>query len=252
MPTRNVRLLLSCEHGGNKIPNEFKSLFTRAQKVLESHRGWDPGSLRVARSLGRLLGTPVHYSEVSRLLVDLNRSTHHPRVFSEFSKSLSLEQRQLVLSDYYFPYRTRLEADLKKCLKNADYILHFSIHSFTPVLNSEVRNCEIGLLYDPKQKLEKTIAAQLKLTLSEVFPDLRIRMNYPYKGVSDGLTKYLRKRLPGGSYSGIEIELNQGLLKKLEKNRTLESFSRNMGWAIEECIAHAVPEPIKGSKSASA
>ncbi len=37
----------------------------------------------------------------------------------------------------------------------------------------------------------------------------RIRMNYPYRGASNGLTRDLRRRL-GERYLGIELELNHG------------------------------------------
>ena len=41
---------------------------------------------------------------------------------------------------------------------------------------------------------------------------LRVRMNYPYRGVSDGLTRALRRRHGDRDYAGIELELNQELI----------------------------------------
>ncbi|HEX8011112.1 MAG TPA: hypothetical protein VF814_09280 [Casimicrobiaceae bacterium] len=40
-------------------------------------------------------------------------------------------------------------------------------------------------------------------------PRIRVRPNYPYAGNADGLTTYLRRRFPAGSYLGIELEINQ-------------------------------------------
>ena len=37
-------LVLSCEHFTNTIPEEYKSLFLNADKILETHRGWDIGA----------------------------------------------------------------------------------------------------------------------------------------------------------------------------------------------------------------
>ena len=36
-----------------------------------------------------------------------------------------------------------------------------------------------------------------------------MRRNYPYRGTSDGLTRYLRKRYADRDYCGIELEVNQ-------------------------------------------
>src|SRR5690606_9080611 len=81
-------LVLSCEHGGNRVPPRYKDRFKDAEKLLESHRGYDLGALAVARRMAAALGAPLFYSRVSRLVVDLNRSQHHPRLFSEFLRDL--------------------------------------------------------------------------------------------------------------------------------------------------------------------
>ena len=42
--------------------------------------------------------------------------------------------------------------------------------------------------------------------------NLRIRFNYPYLGISDGFTSYLRKKFNQKNYVGIELEVNQKFL----------------------------------------
>ena len=39
-----------------------------------------------------------------------------------------------------------------------------------------------------------------------------MRHNYPYSGISDGLTTSLRKRHTQARYLGVEIEINQALV----------------------------------------
>ena len=104
-------------------------------------------------------------------------------------------------------------------------MLHFSVHSFTPVLNGEVRNADAGFLYDPKRKGEKEICLYLQKYLAEQVPGVRVRRNYPYLGISDGLTKQMRMRYPEKKYLGIEIEVNQkhyrkktGMKEKIEES----------------------------------
>jgi predicted N-formylglutamate amidohydrolase len=78
-------LLITCEHGGNSVPPRWRPLFRGHRALLDSHRGWDPGALPIARALAREMNAPLIYSTISRLLVELNRSPHH-RVSSRSSR----------------------------------------------------------------------------------------------------------------------------------------------------------------------
>jgi hypothetical protein len=57
------------------------------------------------------------------------------------------------------------------------------------------------------------VADALAARLRAEWPTLRIRRNYPYRGWTDGLTTALRGRFPATRYAGIEIEVNQALLR---------------------------------------
>ena len=52
MPERPA-LLLTCEHGGNRIPPRYRTLFQGHRRLLESHRGYDRGALAVAILMSR-------------------------------------------------------------------------------------------------------------------------------------------------------------------------------------------------------
>lgn len=229
-------VLFTCEHGGNKIPRKYQPLFRLAQKELRSHRGWDPGAKKIAEDLAKICKAPVFSADVSRLLVDLNRSENHPACFSEFSRALNNDKKLEILESYYQPYRRGVENWLSLAVKRA-CVFHFSIHSFTPKLFGEVRNCEIGLLYDPKSALERSTARELKLQLKTLFPELRVRMNYPYKGYMDGFTTKLRRDFVPDRYSGIEIELNQTLLEKLRENKKRLAFSNTLARCLSESLS---------------
>jgi hypothetical protein len=75
-------------------------------------------------------------------------------------------------------------------------VLHFSVHSFTPRLRGDVRHTDIGLLFDPSRAAEERFCRALRAELRREFADLRIDMNEPYSGVSDGLTSTLRGGAP--------------------------------------------------------
>lgn len=205
------KIIITCEHGGNEIPEEFRYLFSADLEILTTHRGWDPGALDLAQSLSNNLNVPLFYSKTSRLLIELNRSLHHPALFSGYIKDLEPERKKKVIIEHYLPYRNTVEKLIKESIEKNYTVIHISVHSFTPVLNNVVRNCDIGLLYDPTRNEEKNFCQEWKNLLVKNNKDLKVRFNYPYKGTADGFTTYLRKSFLE-NYVGIELEVNQKII----------------------------------------
>lgn len=201
--------LITCEHGGNRIPSRYRHLFAGLEALLQTHRGYDAGALALARELAKALAAPLFVSTTSRLLVDLNRSVGHPRLYSEASRSAPTKVRSEILERYYLPHRNRVEADIAAAVARGSRITHVASHSFTPALDGAVRNADIGLLYDPARPGEVELCRRWQAQLRALAPDLKVRRNYPYAGKSDGLTAYLRRRFPAEIYIGIELEINQ-------------------------------------------
>ncbi|MFV0573452.1 MAG: N-formylglutamate amidohydrolase [Xanthomarina gelatinilytica] len=210
-----MKLVLTCEHGGNAIPQKHKHLF-HDHSVLQSHRGFDLGALDTFNHL-KPLADASKKSKTSRLLIELNRSLHHENLFSEYTKALSATDKSLLISDYYLVYRNEVESAIKKFIEGKKIVLHVSVHSFTPKLNGKERHCDIGLLYDPKKPKEKEFCKQIKDKLVQTDNNLSVRFNYPYLGKADGFTTYLRKQFPN-HYIGIELEINQ----KHSKNNQMD------------------------------
>jgi predicted N-formylglutamate amidohydrolase len=209
----SARLVLTCEHGGKRVPREHARLFRGAAKVLSSHRGWDPGALDLARRMARRTGSTLHACTWTRLLVEPNRSAHNPRIWSEFSRDLPRDERERILECYWRPHRREVEAAFDAAVRRAGGVLHVAVHSFTPVLHGVRRNADVGLLYDPGRPRERMLAKRWKQLLRELAPELRVRFNYPYLGTADGLTTTQRKRFPDRRYAGFELELNQAILE---------------------------------------
>ncbi len=204
-----VRVLVTCEHGGNRIPAGYRKLFEGHESVLDSHRGHDPGALALARDLARACNAPLVAATVSRLLVELNRSPGHPRLYSHITRVLPEARKRELLARYYRPYRTQVEATVMEAVRAGTHVIHVSSHSFTPVLDGVVRDADIGLLYDPSRQREARFCLAWQAALRDRIPGLAVRRNYPYRGSSDGLTTHLRRRFRPSCYLGIEIEVNQ-------------------------------------------
>lgn len=204
-----MKLLVTCEHGGNRVPAKYRPLFRRHRAILESHRGYDPGALAVARDFAAAFGAELVYSTTSRLLVELNRSPGHRALFSDMTLTLPPGERGKLLERHYFPYREWVEAQVREAIDAGERLLHISCHSFTPRLDGDVRRADIGLLYDPRRQTEASFCTTWQKTLRQTDPRLIVRRNYPYRGYADGLTTALRKHYPDPGYAGVEIEVNQ-------------------------------------------
>ncbi len=206
---RPDHLIVTCEHGGNRIPPRYRSMFEGFEALLETHRGYDPGALALARQLAGALNCPLFVSTTSRLLIDLNRSTGHPKLYSEATRGAPPAVRRDILERHYLPYRNEVEAHIAAAIARGSRVIHLSSHSFTPVLDGVVRNADIGLLYDPSRPGEIELCRRWHARIVACAPELKVRRNYPYTGKSDGFTAYLRRRFAADDYIGVELEINQ-------------------------------------------
>lgn len=206
---RGDHIVVTCEHGGNRIPPRYRALFAGHEALLKTHRGYDPGALALARELAQRLGAPCFVSTTSRLLIDLNRSLRHPKLYSEATRNAPLAVRHEIRDAYYLPYRADVEAHVADAVARGVRVLHVSSHSFTPALDGVVRNADLGLLYDPRRSSETGLCRRWQDALEARLPGLKVRRNYPYAGRSDGFTAYLRRRFEAGDYLGVELEINQ-------------------------------------------
>jgi len=203
------RLLITCEHGGNRVPARYRHLFGGRQGLLETHRAYDVGGLVMAKEIAASFDAPLISASVTRLLVDLNRSVGHRDLHSDATRKASPDELRQILTEHYRPYRAQVEDFVGKAVGRDRRVVHVSSHSFTPRLHDEVRTADIGLLYDPTRPGEVEACARWKDALRHIAPALRVRRNYPYVGKNDGLTSHLRRRYPPSAYVGIELEINQ-------------------------------------------
>jgi predicted N-formylglutamate amidohydrolase len=234
-----AHVLITCEHGGNRIPPRYRSLFAGFEALLPTHRGHDPGALAVARKFSRALHAPLFFATTSRLLIDLNRSIGHPKLYSEATRRAPAAVRHDILATHYLPYRDAVEAHVAAAIAQGSRVIHLASHSFTPVLDGVVRNADVGLLYDPSRAGEAELCRRWQARLEEQDRALKVRRNYPYTGRSDGLTAYLRRRFGADAYVGIELEINQKhVLQGGRRWRALQDF-------VLEALRLAMTEPLE-------
>ena len=176
----------------------------------------------MARIIANQLHAELYSTTISRLLVDCNRSLRHPQLFSKYTKWLSVQEKQKILTEHYLPYRNLTEQTVSRAIGLGGRVLHISVHTFAPHMHGKVRNNDIGLLYDPARKSEKDFCTTWQQRLKEIGPKLRVRRNYPYLGKTDGLATSLRKKHDPQYYLGVELEVNQGLNIRSDRSNRLE------------------------------
>ena len=223
------KFIISCEHSSNEVPEKYKHLFEQDVEILNTHRGWDPGASVLATILSEKLDAPLFSYPWTRLLIEPNRSLGHHQLYSKFSAAYP--HKKELINQFYTPYRDNVEKEISKILNKRHQAVHLSVHTFTPILDNNVREFDIGLLYDPKRESEKQFSKVLRKSLKEEF---RVKMNQPYKGSADGFTTYLRKRFNGDCYLGIELEVNQALYfdDKIKWKNVCDSIAMSIKSAI--------------------
>ncbi len=218
-----IGLVLSCEHASWTLPpGEDLGV---AGDVLRSQASWDHGAYEIAAQLGEELGLPVHAGAFSRMFVDLNRAADHPDVIPVLSYGaavpgnveLSAAERAARIAQLHAPYWDAVRRDVRGRLRDGGRCLHLSSHSFAPELDPERRQFDCGVLYDPAQAFEASVAERLVFGLKAA--GLVVRANQPYKGTDVALVTSLRGELAargggeGARYAGIELETSHAVTR---------------------------------------
>ena len=88
-PSGRGDFVLVCEHASNTVPAALNNLGLTGD-VLDTHIAWDPGALRVARAMARLLDAPLVAPRVSRLVYDCNRPPDAPHAIPLRSEAVDI------------------------------------------------------------------------------------------------------------------------------------------------------------------
>ena len=209
MPTLTEQVVVSCEHGGNEIPDRLTTRFENHQDLLQSHYGWDPGALAFAQKISSELHAPLIFQTVSRLVVECNRTINHPQLWSNVTGSLPAVEKNYWLEEIYLPYREQLRAHIAAKASSGLPAIHLSSHSMTHQVGDSIRHMDVALLFDPKRPYEQAFCEAWGKQLHTMNANLVVAYNEPYQGYNDGQVTWLRGMFDGQEYIGIELELNQ-------------------------------------------
>jgi predicted N-formylglutamate amidohydrolase len=247
-----LRFVITCEHAANALPSRWQKKLGIPKKILDSHRGWDPGTMELAKKLAKATGVrSVEMGRATRLLIDLNRTETNPEVFSKWSRENTTAPEKAKLIAMHRKFRATTRKKITQILKSPKtHVLHLSIHSFTPVMRGKRRDTDIGILFDPSRPVEAAISRRLiailhRTTFAGGFRNICISANKPYRGTADGHTTELRSKLHPSSYSGIEIEVNQRFVRNLTGRKLLrwQGLMAAITAAVQELVEQKLEQP---------
>jgi predicted N-formylglutamate amidohydrolase len=175
-------LVLAADHAGNAMPRALGRLGL-AEAELSRHIAYDIGIAGVARGLAETLAATLIAQNYSRLVIDCNRppgvATSIPDI-SELTPipgnvNLSPQQKDARARAIFWPYHTRIDAELDRRYRAGRPTALVALHSFTPVFKGEARPWHVALLYHRDPRL-----AQALIALLNKEPGLVVGDNQPY------------------------------------------------------------------------
>lgn len=205
------RIVLVCEHASNYLPDYLNNLGLPASMMVE-HIAWDPGALGVAKKLSSMLDARLVYANVSRLMLDINRTPGHAGSIVEISEStkipgnigLSDAERAARVEAIYEPFHATLASAAGGVRDPSPWVV--SVHSFTPVYKGVSRPWEIGILHNEDQRLSVPLLAALQKDRNLVVGD-----NEPY-APTDGVYHTIERHTAPNGYPGAMIEIRNDLI----------------------------------------
>lgn len=218
-----IPLILSCEHAGNVIPEEYNALGI-GPEILDDHWGWDIGAWATVLRIASKTGVTALGSLYSRLLIDLNRDRKNQTLIVDSvegleipgNRKLSRAEVESRIARYYSPYHDTLARLCQVYRKHHGRAFALvSIHSFTGEWANQDRDFDLGILFD---ELNADVGLALIEELNK--QGLRARANEPYSG--------MRGEIYSAEHHGsrneilyFEIEMNQSAVNNEKKRRRM-------------------------------
>jgi predicted N-formylglutamate amidohydrolase len=183
-PSGRARALVVCDHASRAIPRGLGRLGLPDEATWR-HIAWDIGAAELARALSLRLDAPAVLAGYSRLVVDCNRRLEDPSCFVAVgdgqrvpgNEQLTDADRRARAGACHEPYHKAIAARLQEFRRAAVVPALIAVHSFTPVLGSEARPWNVGVLWDHDPRIAVPLLARLR---SE--PGLVVGDNQPYSG----------------------------------------------------------------------
>lgn len=207
-----MKIMVSCEHGGDTIPEEWKHLFDGKHDAMQSSRTCEYGVRWLYDSIAPEIADYADIAEVSQIVVDVDGSIGNGTALSEITSELSAQDAGKIIRDYYLPYQIEFEDRAECWAQDGESMLMVGLHTFEPIVRNIPLGMDIGLIFDHTDSEERSLALRIKRGFEKNAPWLRVRFNAPHKVKEDGFVQHMRDMYGSRGLKGIEIEVGENVI----------------------------------------
>ena len=181
-PSGSSRLILTCDHAGNHIPEPFNALGLPESRLAE-HIAWDIGAAPLTQALAAELNAQAILATHSRLFIDPNRKLGSPDSILRVSDGVVVPGNQNVTPEEavrraelsFWPYHHEVEKALHLTERDKSVAAYVAVHSFTPRMAGAQRPWDVGVLYGRDARMAHPLLAALQSVVGICVGD-----NQPY------------------------------------------------------------------------
>ncbi len=154
-PDSTAPVLLVCDHASRRFPQSLASLGLDPL-ARQCHLALDIGAAALTEKIAVSLGVTAVLCQYSRLVIDCNRQLMDPGAFMEFgdgvvipgNRNLGEDDKNRRADEIYKPYHDAIDGQIVRLRQAGVEPVFIAIHSFTPVMNGQPRDWEMGVLWD--------------------------------------------------------------------------------------------------------
>ncbi len=198
-------VFLTCEHASERLPSGYH-LNGRDSRLVGTHWAFDLGARALTCELADALSAAAVLANFSRLLIDPNREVTHPDLFRSvaegepilLNQQLGAHDRKHRIETYYTPYHAAVDETL--AYVSAPTLL--SIHTFTPNYEGQLRQVELGVLFDRDEDPAESLLSSLR----QHYP--HVAANEPWSG-KQGLIYSAESHAHRHGRIALELEVRQ-------------------------------------------
>lgn len=198
--------LLTCEHGGRRLPRALGDLGLEPP-AFERHIAWDIGALGIARALAEQLDAPLVHQLYSRLVVDCNRPPDRPSFIPELSEATAIPGNRGLDDDARTARRGGIWQPFQDAVASAiegrSGLL--AIHTFTDVFLGVARPWHVGFLHGLGRRLANHLHDHFA-----ALPGIEAALNEPYRIDVDDYT--IPVHGDGRGIAAVLVEIRQDLV----------------------------------------
>jgi len=245
-------VLLTCEHAKGVIPRKYKRLGLTREQLKNSEGDWyDRGAFDLMKAISRYLHSSYLYTDISRLVIDHNRTLgsktlrdnhhHSPALKTELItekngveasfpipgniKNFKKKER-IRYKKYVVPYQKAGERAVRRLHEDHKIVYMLAIHSLHPLYHGERRDVHIDVM-DHEYKLAKRAGRRMIKNLKRL-TNLKVSLNKPWghDDIDGGGWKYVYRK-KNIVHLGIDVNAN-----RLSTKRDIERTARIISKAI--------------------